>query len=156
MRVVRHLGARACPADDVKALVVIPTFPGESVSNIHLECYHANGGASAIDQPGSINWYGLSIPWQLAFVTEMLTLGAAPSTLVGVPEYDKLFQQYLKGGDDEYYGGDVNADPELIAGEEGHDTTGANGEELIDSGPIGVHKWFSREVLMQPFAAFRL
>lgn len=153
MRIVRHLGARACPADDIKALVVVPTFPGESVSNVHLECYHANGGDSAIDQPGEINWYGLSLPWQLVFTTAMLDQGGVPGAGGTVAAYDLLFQQYLKGGDDEYYGGDVDADPETVTGEEGHDTTGADGEELIDSGPIGVHKWFSREVLMQPFAA---
>ena len=152
VRVVKHLGARSVLADTAKCLILCPTFPGESIKAIHMSAYFASGDDSSIDQPGELNWYGLSIPWQTVFATEMLGQGA-PSIMSTVAHYDTLFKQWLHGGDDEYYGGDVDADPELIAGEEGHDLAGADAEELIDSGPIGVHKWFSREVVMQPYAA---
>ena len=148
IRVVKHLGARSCPADDSKVLLLVPTFPGERIKRVHLSAYFASGDASAIDQPGELNWYGLMVPWSLFFATDMIR-GSAPSLMAGVSEFDDLFKEWLRGPSvDQSYGGDVDADPEEIAGEESHAT-----EELIDSGPIGVTKFFSREVVMQPFAA---
>ena len=152
IRVVRHLGSRSAPADAATALMVTPIFPGEKVKAIHMDGYFASGDASAIDQPGELNWYGISLPYQLLFTTEMLT-GASPGAGAGVPQYDALYRQWLKGGDDDYWGGDVNVDPEEIAGEESHDLSGSDAEELINSGPIGVSKWFVREKLMTPLAA---
>ena len=153
IRVVKHIGARSCPADDAKVLHLVPLFPGEKLVSARLSAYFASGDDGSVDQPGEVNWYGLSIPWQTVFTTNMISGGGAPSVMATVAEYDDLYRRWLKGGDDEYYGGDVDADPEVISGEEGHVTEGAAAEELIESGPIGVSKWFSREVVMQPFAA---
>ncbi len=150
VRVVKHLGARSCPADDGKVLMAIPTFPGEKVSHIRMSGYFASGADSAIDQPGELNWYGISVPWGIVFATDMIT-GGGPGILGSVADIDKLYTRWLRSaneGIDQYYGGDVDADPEEVAGEEAHSS-----EELIDSGPIGVHRWFSREVVMQPLAA---
>lgn len=133
--------------------MLVPLFPGEKIIKIHMDGYFASGDASAIDQPGELNWYGIALPWQLAFLTDMMVAGANVEGMSSVAEYDQLFRQWLKGGDDEYWGGDVDADPEEIAGEESHDTTGTSAEELINSGPIGVSKWFVREKLMMPLAA---
>ena len=152
IRVVRHLGSRSVAADTAIVLTIVPTFPGEHIRSIHLDGYFASGDDSAIDQPGELNWYGLSIPYQMVFTTNMLQGGAIGSG-AGVPQYDALFKQWLKGGDDEYWGGDVNLDPEIVAGEDSHDTEGADGEELIASGPIGPQKFFAREKLMLPLAA---
>ncbi len=153
MRVTKYIGARSCAADESKVLLLIPTFPGERVRNIRLECYCAAGGASAIDQPDEVNWYGIQVPWQIAMTTPMLG-GLTPSVLAGVPEYDDLFRMWLRGATgDERFGGDANDDPEETAGDEGHGDTSTAPEELIESGPIGVQKFFSREVLCTPFAA---
>ena len=150
VRVVKHLGARSVPADEGKVLLMVPTFPGEKVSHIRMSGYFASGDDSSIDQPGELNWYGLSIPWSLMFATRMYR-GDAPEALSGVGDFDELFKEWLRGKTgDEYYGGDVDADPEVVTGEES-DTSGV--EELLDSGPIAVNKWFAREVVMQPFAA---
>lgn len=151
MRVVKHLGARSCPSDDAKVLMVVPTFPGEKIIGGRISAYFASGDASAIDQPGEINWYGLSIPWSLMFATNLMEVGNTPEALGTVASYDNLYAQYLRATDDstgEVFGGDVDTDPEITTGEEGHTV-----EELIDSGPIGVHRWFSRESVMQPMAA---
>ena len=132
--------------------MVVPTFPGEKIRRAELSAYFASGDDSAIDQPGELNWYGIAVPWQLAFVSNMIVKGSVkPLSTVG--EYDSLFRQWQKGGDDDYWGGDVDADPEEIADEEGHDTAGTDAEEFLFSGPIGVHQWFRREVLMEPLAA---
>lgn len=150
-RTVKFIGARSCPEDDEKVLMVIPTFPGEKIVSGRIHGYFASGDASAIDQPGECNWYGLSLPWQLAFATPLLHAGAAVETLGTVGSYDALYTRWLKDAEadgGEVYGGDVDSDPETTTDEEGHVA-----EELIDSGPIGVFKWFSREVLMAPFAA---
>lgn len=152
VRVVRHLGSRSCPADEAKVLMLVPTFPGEKLKSITLDGYFASGADSAIDQPGELNWYGISVPWQILMVTDMI-VGGPPSLMATVATFDQHFRQWLKGGDDEYWGGDVDADPEEIAGEESHDTTGTTAEELINSGPIGIQKWFVRERLMRPLAA---
>ncbi len=152
MRVVKHIGARSCPTDDSKVLLAVPYFPGEKILSCRMSAYFASGDASAIDQPGEINWYGITIPWSLVWATNMMNAGGTPGVLGGVPAIDTLFTQWLKDITDseagERFGGDANADTEPISGEEGHAV-----EELIDSGPIGVHKWFNREVIMQPFAA---
>ena len=150
VRVVKHLGARSCPADQAKVLMIVPTFPGEKLSHARMSGYFASGDDSSIDQPGELNWYGISIPWSLVFATQLLLEGV-PGDLGDVADYDLLFAQWLRSASeevDQYYGGDVDADKEEIAGEEKHTS-----EELIDSGPIGVHRWFAREVVMQPFAA---
>lgn len=150
-RVVKHIGGRSTPEDDTKVLMAVPFFPGEKIASVNMNCYFASGDASAIDQPGEINWYGLVIPWSLVFVTRMLDTGGVPGVMASVANWDELYAMWLKDTENdggEVYGGDVDSDPETSTGEEGHLT-----EELLDSGPIGVHKWFSREVLMSPFAA---
>lgn len=149
IRVVKHLGARSCPADDSKVLFLVPTFPGEKIKDVRMSGYFASGDDSHIDQPGELNWYGLSIPWSLVMISATLDTGANLFTGASVAAYDDLFKQWLRGNDaDQYYGGDTESDKEEVAGEEGHTS-----EELIESGPIGVHKWFAREVVMQPYAA---
>lgn len=153
VRIVKHLGARSCPADDSAVLMLVPTFPGEKVLNIQMSAYFASGDDESIDQPSELNWYGISVPWSLVFATKMIAQGEAVEDVGDVADYDRLFEQYLRTADeadDNYYGGDVDADASEEAVEESHDNA-----PLLDemSGPIGVHKWFSREVIMQPYAA---
>ena len=150
VRVVKHLGARSVLVDSAKVLMAVPTFPGEKVSHVRLSSYFASGDDSSIDQPSELNWYGISVPWGIVFATNLIR-GETPGLLGGVPDIDELYGRWLRFANeavDQYYGGDVDLDPEEVAGEEAHTS-----EELIDSGPIGVHRWFSREVVMQPFAA---
>lgn len=150
-RIVRHIGARACPEDDTKVLLAVPFFPGEKIKQVDLDCYFASGVASAIDQPSQCNWYGLTIPWSLVFATDMIVAGGVPGAFGSPTAIDLLYAQWLKDVTDdggEVFGGDIQQDRETVAGEEQHAD-----EELIDSGPIGVHKWFSREVIMRPVAA---
>lgn len=151
MRIVKHLGSRSCPEDAAKVLVAVPYFPGEKFRSISMDCYFASGDSSAIDQPGEVNWYGITVPWGHVFSTAMLDAGADPDVFVNPAAIDKLYTQWLRAVDEgtaERWGGDVSDDPETTSGEEGHVN-----EELLDSGPIGVHQWFSREVLMRPMAA---
>ena len=152
IRVVKHLGSRNTVKDDVKVLMLVPLFPGESIAKARLSAYFASGANSAIDEPGELNWYGISVPWQVLFTLNMVTTNSI-NTMGAVSDFDAFFKQVMLGGDDEYYGGDVDKDVEEISGEEAHDTTGTSAEELLDSGPIGIHKWFSREVIMAPFAS---
>lgn len=153
-RVVKHLGARSCPTDDSKVLFAVPYFPGEKIRSARISAYFASGDASAIDQPGECNWYGITIPWSLVFATHMMDAGGGPTGLGSVGTIDELYSMWLRQADfsdddTEFFGGDVDADPETRTKEtEGHDET-----ELLDHGPIGVTKWFSREVVLQPFAA---
>lgn len=149
LRVVKHLGARSCAGDAAVPLMLVPTFPGEKVIRAHISGYFASGDDSAIDQPGELNWYGISVPWPIFWATEMLNAGASPEDFGDVTDFDQLYNMWLKQATDESYGGDVDIDPETTTGEEGHALT----EELIDSGPIGVSKWYSREVVMHPLAA---
>lgn len=150
-RLVKHIGGRSTPEDDTKVLMAVPFFPGEKIKSVNMNCYFASGDASAIDQPGEINWYGITVPWSLYFATPMIVGGLSPASMGGADDVDLLYARWLHDvADDggEVFGGDVDSDPELTEGEASHAV-----EELIDSGPIGVKKWFSREVIMQPFAA---
>lgn len=150
MRIVKHIGARSCPVADSKVLCAVPTFPGEKFRAIILSAYFASGDDSAIDQPGELNWYGITIPWSLVFATAMIGGGGTPSLLGTAPAVDLLYTRYLQDALDagsQTWGGDTDIDSETDTDEETHT------EELIDSGPIGVFQWFSREVVMQPFAA---
>lgn len=151
MRVVKHLGSRACPADDSKVLLLVPTFPGEKVKSVSMSAYFACGGDSGIDQPSEVNWVGLFIPWSTLWATDLVVTGGSTVTFSDVAHFDELFKQWVleTGGDgSEYFGGDVDADPEGVAGEEEHAD-----EELLHSGPIGPVQWFRREVIMRPYAA---
>lgn len=150
MRVVKHLGARSTPTADAKVLIAVPTFPGEKLVGIDMSAYFASGDDSAIDQPGEINWYGITIPWSLVFATQMIGAGGTPDLLANVAALDLLYTRYLQDVLDagsQTWGGDVDLDPETDTDEETHT------EELIDSGPIGVFRWFAREVVMTPLAA---
>lgn len=150
-RLVKHIGGRSTPEDDTKVLMAVPYFPGEKIKSVNMNCYFASGDASAIDQPGEINWYGITVPWSLVFATNLIAPTADVGVLGSVATIDNLYAQWLKDAADdggEVFGGDVDSDPETTMGEESH-----GAEELIDSGPIGVQKFFSREVIMQPFAA---
>lgn len=149
-RVTKYIGARSTATDEAKVLIAMPFFPGEKIMNMAISAYFASGDSSAIDQPGEVNWYGLTIPWSLVFATNMLDLGDTPQVLGGVPQLDSLYTQWLRDvdeGADIRFGGDVNDDPDESEGE------GTHSEQLLDSGPIGVHKFFSREVIMTPLAA---
>lgn len=150
MRQVKHMSGRSCPADDAKLLAVIPTFPGERITSMRMSAYAASGDDESIDQPGEMNWYGIAIPWAIVWATNLLT-NALVSSMDTVPKYDTLFEQWVRSASeaaDKYWGGDADVDPEDQAVEEG-----AGEDALIDSGPIGVHKWFSREKLLIPMAA---
>lgn len=149
-RLVKHIGARSTPTDVAKVLIAVPFFPGEKILNMSISAYFASGAASAIDQPGEINWYGITVPWSLVWATNMLDLGDAPNVLDGVPQIDQLYTQWLRDIDEdsnETFGGDVDSDVETGVADETH------ADELIDSGPIGVSKFLSREVIMTPMAA---
>jgi len=152
-RLTKYIGARGTASDESKVLLAVPFGPGEKIATVTLSSYFASGAASAIDQPGEINWYGITIPWSIVWATNLLAAGT-PGILDGVPAIDKLFVQWLKDVNDneagERFGGDANDDVETVTGEEGH---ASGSEELIESGPIGVQKWFSREVIMTPLAA---
>lgn len=151
MRVVKHLGARSCPTDTAKVLLAVPYFPGEKIVSVSIDAYFASGDSSAIDQPGEVNWHGISIPWSLVYATGMMDAGAVIDQMTGVPNIDKLYTQWLRNIDEgtgERFGGDADDDVEDTSGEEGHVN-----EELLHSGPIGVHEWFKREVVMRPLAA---
>ncbi len=151
LRVVKHLGSRSCPADDSKVLMLVPTFPGEKLKFVNLSAYMACGEDSGIDQPSEVNWYGLFIPWSTMWATDLAVSGGSTEDYGDVADFDDLFKKWIleTGGDGtEYFGGDVDADPESVAGEEEH-----SDEELLYSGPIGPVRWFSREVVMRPYAA---
>lgn len=151
MRVVKHIGARSCAVDTGKVLLAIPTFPGEKISNLNLDGYFASGDDSAIDQPGEVNWYGITLPWTLAFISNAIHAGAAIGDLGTPGDIDSLFIQYLRNaaeGSGDVFGGDVDIDPDTDTSADGPSESA-----LIKSGPIGVFQWFSREVLMRPLAA---
>lgn len=151
MRIVKHIGARVVAADSSKPLIIVPYFPGEKIINVRMNGYFATDDDSAIDEPGECNWHGLSIPWSLVFATNMMNAGNTVSQMTTVANWDTLFNQWLRAADEgtgEKFGGDVDADPEDKSGEEGHVN-----EELLNSGPIGVHEWFTRERLLLPIAA---
>lgn len=149
-RVVKHIGARSCPTDAARVLMAVPFFPGEKIKNMRMSGYFASGDASAIDQPGELNWYGITIPWSLVFTSQLLNVGAAVETLASVTDIDQLYDSWLRSVDaatSERFGGDADDDVEKTSGEEVHE------DELIDSGPIGVHQFFTREIIMDPLAA---
>jgi hypothetical protein len=150
-RVVKHLGSRSCPADDAKVLMMVPTFPGEKLSWVTMSAYFASGDDSSVDQPSELNWYGLFLPWATFWATDLMISGGGAEDYGDVADFDALFEQWVletAADGTEYYGGDVDQDPEEVAGEEEHAD-----EELMDSGPIGPVRWFSREVVMRPYAA---
>lgn len=149
IRVVKHLGSRSCPADDSKVLMAVPTFPGERIVAANISGYFASGDDESIDQPSELNWYGITVPWSLVFTQLMNTDGGAVEDIGDVSDFDNTFKLWLRGSeDDQYYGGDVDADPDSTPADETD-----RQEALIDSGPIGVSTFFSREVVMQPMAA---
>lgn len=151
MRRVKHIGGRSVAGDESKVLIAVPFFPGETITNIAIDAYFGSGTSSAIDQPGELNWYGLTIPWALVFATQMMVGGLVPDPMASVDDIDELYERYLRSanlGAAKRFGGDAEDDVELTEGEAGHDQ-----QELIDSGPINVHQFFTREVLMRPIAA---
>ena len=151
MRIVKHLGGRVCAADEAKLMLVVPTFSGEKLSFVQLSAYFACGGDSPIDQPSEVNWYGLFIPWSVLWATDLAISGGGAIDFSTAAQWDELFEKWVfeTGGDaGEKFGGDVDADPEGVAGEEEH-----SDEELLNSGPIGPQRWFAREVVMAPHAA---
>ena len=149
IRVVKHIGSRLCPADDSKVLALIPTFPGERIVNLDISAYFACKSDDGIDQPSELNWYGLIVPWPIFWSTDLLK--ATTEDYDTVADYDSLYEMWTRSATEvatKYWGGDVDADPEDQAVEEG-----AGEDALLDSGPIGVHTWFTRKTVMFPMAA---
>jgi len=85
------------------------------------------------------------------WATDLAISGGGAIDFSTVTQFDDLYKKWVfETGSDggEKYGGDVDLDPESVAGSEEH-----SDEELIDSGPIGPVRFFSREVIMRPYAA---
>ncbi len=157
MRKARYLGARSTPGSDAVPLFLAPLFPGESVAGLRLSAYGTTLTDSDVSNPNELSWYGIGIPWAIVHATN-LYLEDAIGTLDTVAKWDSLFEKWLldtSQDGDEHWGGDVDVDPERTTEEESGEDTGtpSAGEELIDSGPIGIYRWFSREVLMRPYSA---
>ncbi len=155
-RRARYLGARTTPGSDAVPLFIAPLFPGETVSSLRISAYGTTTTDSDVSNPNELSWYGIGIPWAIVHATELLT-GGGLSGFGSVAAWDTMYEKWLldtSQDGDEHWGGDVDADAEEITDEEGHGVGGpTDGEELIDSGPIGVYRFFSREVLMRPYAA---
>ncbi len=150
MRKARYLGARTTPGSDAKPLFIAPLFPGETVSSLRMSAYGTTLSDNDVSNPSELSWYGIGVPWPIVFATNMAASGAFTDFNINT-EWDTLYEQWLldtsqDGG--EHWGGDADLDKEEVTGEETH-----SDEELIDSGPIGVYRFFSREVLMRPYAA---
>ena len=151
MRVVRHGSGRTIATEDAKLLTLMPIFPGESVKSVEGSCYAACLTDVDVSNPPELNWWGITVPWQIIFATTMLAGSHAMANLDTVAAWDALYEMYLldtSQNGDEKWGGDVDTDPEGVSTEEGHDD-----EELIDSGLIGIKRFFRRETLLQPYAA---
>ena len=117
-----------------------------------MSCYAAALTDEDVSNPSELNWYGIGIPWEIFHATDMLAKATVPS-YTGVADWDSLYEMWLldtSQDGSEHWGGDVDLDPEVVTGEE---TLVGAGEELLDSGPIGVYSWFKREILLRPYAA---
>ncbi len=150
MRRARYLGARSTPGSDAVPLFIAPLFPGETVASLRMSAYGTTLDDNDVSNPSELSWYGIGIPWPIVFATEMAQAGGF-TDFNTVTEWDGLYEQWLldtSQDGDEHWGGDADVDKEEVTDEETH-----SDEELIDSGPIGVYRFFSREVLMRPYAA---
>lgn len=101
-----------------------------------------------------MNWYGITIPWQLAFTAPLVrSTPAGPHTLATDNDYEQLYETFVRASDtgqaDIYWGGDVDADPTEGQPEEQYDPS----DPRMNQGPIGIQCWFRREVIMRPFAS---
>lgn len=153
MRTTRYLGARTVTKDDATVLTIMPLFPGESVAGMQIDAYAVALSDEDVSNPLEMNWYGLGLPWTHVLTTTALSLGTLGAQLTTVALWDSLYEQYLLDTSQdgtEYYGGDVDVDPEITLEEEGHI---ASDEELIDSGPTGPYRWFRREILSRTHVA---
>ena len=154
MRVVRFLSGRTVVKDDATVLNIIPVFPGESVAYIQADGYVVALSDSDVSNPNELNWYGIGIPWGHVLSTTGIAKRTLGAQLTSVVLWDNLFEEMMLDTSQdgtEYYGGDVDADPEIVTGEETPGDT--SDEELIDSGPTGPYRWFKREVLTRTHVA---
>lgn len=126
------------------------------------------------DQPGEINWYGIYVPWTIASTYNAATPQGAPDAVLdSADDWDRLFKLLMfewESDGNEYYGGDADADKLPASGQQPSkdDGTGVAEDELsqrtepvgpgapgTDSskGPVGISRFFSREVYMLPFGS---
>lgn len=153
MRVARHMGARTVTEDDATVLAIIPIFPGETIQYLNMDCYAVALSDEDVSNPLEMNWYGLGLSWEHALTSQAIAAALLAAPLTNVAAWDGVYEQMLLDTSQdgaEYYGGDVDADPETLTGEEAH-TVGD--EELIDSGPTGPYRWFKREILSRTHVA---
>lgn len=150
-RTVKHVGARTVADDSSKVLALVPLFLGETVDKIKLDCYAAGLQDTDVSNPILMEWVGLAIPWPIVAIADEVASGAQ-ADFSTVADFDQLFHQFLLSADEdgsEYYGGDVDLDPE----ETTLDDDAPAEDELIDGGMIGSYVWHRQAVLGRPYAA---
>lgn len=152
MRTVRFLSGRTITKDDAKVLAIMPVFMGETVVSCMIDAYAVTLSDVDVSNPMEMNWKGLGLPWTHALMASAVAKGTLGAQLTSVALWDSLYEQFLLDTSEdgtEYYGGDVDADPETVTEEESH----IAGEELIDSGPVGPYEWMNREILSRTHVA---
>lgn len=150
-RTVKHFGARTISDDEVKPLVLVPLFPGESIDRITLDCYCAALTDLDVSNPIGLDWLGVGVPWNYLDAMDGIADGTQAdwSTLA---QWDAAFNQLLLAADEgtgEVYGGDRTIDVEQGT----EDDDNLTEDELMVDNPMGVYKWFEQDVLGRPYAA---
>ncbi len=151
-RNVGHVGARTVADSEAKVLTLVPLFPGERVDRIQMDAIAATLGDTDVTNPIMMNWYGLGVPWEVLNTLEELSSGVQPDFST-VADYDQAYHQLMLNADEadvEFFGGDVDADPEDQTSE---DPTNTSTEPALEDSPMGPYKWLSHEVLGRPFVA---
>ena len=155
IRVVRHLGARSCAADDSKLLVGMPYGALEDLRHMRVDAWCCStDDEHFIDQGEEVNWLVLAVPWSV-----ILTHFSDRSAMSSATTWDSVWRRLvLEQGTDgnEYYGGETShygTEVDVIPGPGEVLHTSLTDEPYLSAsqGPIGIRRLYSREVLMRPY-----
>lgn len=133
VRIVKHLGARGCPADDSVVLAAIPILRGETLRGLHLDWRNFLGAATVTAE--ELNLHAVFVPWTLVGSQDSIT-GAI---------LDSLLERSVADDDiaDLHYGGEPNT---LV--------TPFGREDFVDmQDVVGVESIYRSEGLMTPDTA---
>ncbi len=147
----RHLGARSVAEDQSKVLGLMPVFPGESIERMRVDGYAVGLSDTDVTNPIIVEWVGLAIPYPIVMLADELASGAQ-ADLSTVADWDQLFHQFTLSADEggtEFYGGDVDVDPE----EGTRDDLGVGEDALLETGPVGPYIFHREANICRPFAA---
>ena len=149
LRIARSFATRRISDGETGTVMVMPIWQHEQAMKLSLHAIGVTDASSPANHLGSLNWYGLFVPWRV--INSYNTGDSVRSSIVptNVQEWDERLEKLLLdnlGTAQDYQGVEEGSIKEASEA-----SPKADGAAYL--GPTGVSRWLSREIIMTPWGS---